>query len=163
MKRHVVSSIGIALLLSGCISYSDKPTQLMVDQQLQKTKKLVSFSSDIAAHELTNRALKSSCGSESKTFSTVSAIPGVGHIGVANKYDYSVDHGTWPDGTMWVALRTDGMFHGTPMGYRLSPTASGGTDVVVYAADKRKLGEIKERVEAGSLFCEWGKYSYPYD
>jgi hypothetical protein len=153
--------MAMALLLSGCISYTDKPTQLMVDQQLRKTKKLVSFHSNIAALELKSRALNRNCGTESKTLTTLQPT-GSGFVGVTSKYDYSVDHGVWRDGTMWVALRTDGLFHGTPIGYRLSP-APEGTDVTVYAADKRKNQEIKEQVEAGSLFCDWGKYSYPYD
>lgn len=159
--RFVVSSIAMAMFLSGCVSLADKPTQLMVDQQLLKTKKLVTFHSSIAALELESRALEGACGTESKTFIMLQPT-GSGLVGVTSKYDYSVDHGMWPDGTMWVALRTDGLFHGTPIGYRLRPTPE-GTDVTVYAADKRKTQAIKEQVEAGSLFCNWEKYSYPYD
>lgn len=154
-------SITLAFLLSGCISYADKPTQLMVDQQLRKTKKLVVFQSNISAVELTDRAINKNCGVESKTFSTIQPT-GSGLVAVTSEYDYSVDRGMWSDGAIWIALRTDGLFHGTPIGYRLNPVAN-GTEVTVYAADRRKLQEIKEQVEAGTLFCDWRKYSYPYD
>ena len=149
------------LLLSGCISYTDKPTVAMVDQQLGKPKKLVTFMSERSPLELADLATQKSCGKESKTLTTMQPT-GNGFVSLTSKYDYTVERGQWPDGALWVALRTDGRFHGTPIGYRLKP-AENGTEVTVYAADRRKLAEIKEQVEAGTLFCEWRKYSYPYD
>lgn len=90
--RITTFSIALAFLLSGCISYADKPTQLMVDQQLRKTKKLVVFQSNISAVELTDRAINKNCGVESKTFSTIQPT-GSGLVAVTSEYDYSVDRG----------------------------------------------------------------------
>ena len=39
----------------------------------------------------------------------------------------------------------------------------GGTDVSVLAADARKVDRIKQTVEAGTLFCHWREFDYPYD
>jgi hypothetical protein len=135
----------------------------MVDQQLRKTKKVVKFTSTLSPSEIEVRTLSSGCGGEEKIIGTVvSAGPGT-FIPVVSKYKYSVDHGNWPDGSRWIALRTDGMFHGVVAGLKLSPEANGGTDVSVLAADPRKVGTIKQLTEDGTLLCHWGEVNYPYD
>lgn len=149
-------------LLASCATMSDRPTEVMVAQQLMKEKKLVHFWSSMAADELRQKAVETECGKEVKDLSTVMPVVGVGFIGAAGKYHYTVHSGAQPDGSTWVALRTDGPSHGSPMGYTLSPTSS-GTDVTVYAADKEKLDAIRSHVEAGTLFCHWCDFSYPYD
>lgn len=151
------------VLLSGCISYTNKPTHLMVKQQLRKEKKLVAFRSDVPLLQLARLAVDSTCGKGAKTVSTIQPTGTGGFVGVASTYDHSVTHGLMPDGATWVALRTDGLFHGTPIGYRLKQESAGMTDVTVYAADKRKALEIQREVEAGTFFCNWEKYSYPFD
>ena len=82
---------------------------------------------------------------------------------VSTTYDYTLEVGDWPDGSSWVAVRTDGIFHGSPMGYKLVPQPYGGSKVTVYAADSRKIEAIRQDVESGNLLCDWRSVSYPYD
>lgn len=161
--KHLVAFFAIPLLVSGCVTYRDAPTQKMVEQQLQKTKKVVTFSSALPPQEIEDKTLKSGCGPGDTTLTTlVTPVSGT-YIPVVNKYKYSVDHGAWGDGSRWIALKTDGMFHGVPAGLKLVPRIDGGTDVSVIAADARKVAVIKQRTEDGTLFCHWQEFDYPYD
>lgn len=157
-----LSLLALASVLTSCATMSDRPTEDMVAYELTKEKKLVHFWSSMTADDLRRKAVETECGKEVKDLSTVMPVVGIGFVGVASKYHYSVHSGAQPDGASWVALRTDGPFHGSPMGYTMSPTSS-GTDVTVYAADKEKLDAIRSHVEAGTLFCHWRDFSYPYD
>ncbi len=57
----------------------------------------------------------------------------------------------------------DGMIHAIPSGIKLVPTATGGSEVTVMAADIRKVEIIKKYVEEGTVFCHWREFDYPYD
>lgn len=160
MRRF--TTLLLVTVLSGCVTLADRPTPEMVELQLLKEKKLVEFSSPLSPAEITSRAVASGCGKEQKTLTTVSPVGG-SMVGVTSTYDYTLEIGDFPDGSSWVAVRTDGTFHGSPMGYKLVPIASGGSHVTVYAADRRKTVEIQSGVESGKLLCDWRSVSYPYD
>jgi len=150
--------------LASCATLRDRPTDVMVGQQLAKVKKLVHFSSPLTPEQLREKATQTQCGKETKVMTSIMPVVGVGYVGVGGTYDYTVHSGVLPDGVAYVALRTtNGTLHGTPMGYTMKATEVGPTEVTVYAADKRKVGEIRTHVEAGTLLCHWRDYSYPYD
>jgi hypothetical protein len=149
--------------LTSCATLKDRPADVMVMQELAKEKKLVRFSSALAPEQLRDKATQTQCGKETKVMTSVMPVAGVGFVGVGGTYEYTVHAGEFPDGVAWVALRTDGTFHGTPMGYTMKAVEMGGSEVTVYAADKRKIDEIRAHVETGTLLCHWRDYSYPYD
>jgi len=152
------------LALTSCATMRDRPTDVMVTQQLAKEKKLVRFSSSLTPEQLREKATQTDCGKETKDMTSIMPVIGVGYIGVGGTYDYTVHSGIFPDGVAYVALRTtNGTLHGSPMGYTMKAAGEGRSDVTVYAADKRKTDEIRSHVEAGTLFCHWRDYSYPYD
>ncbi|MEN1942093.1 hypothetical protein WCE34_14065 [Luteimonas sp. MJ204] len=157
-----VAVLVLVAALPGCVTLADRPTEEMVELQLRKEKKLVEFVSALPPAELTRLAVASGCGKDQKTLTTVSPVGG-SMVGVSSTYDYTLEVGDWADGSSWVAVRTDGVFHGTPMGYKLVPEASGGSRVTVYAADSRKIEAIRQGVESGRLLCDWRSVSYPYD
>ncbi|MBL8256810.1 MAG: hypothetical protein JNJ62_09430 [Pseudoxanthomonas mexicana] len=149
--------------LTGCATLRDRPAEVMVVEELAKEKKLVHFSSALTPEQLREKATQTECGKETKVMTSVVPVVGVGFVGVGGTYEYTVHSGVFPDGVIWVALRTDGTFHGTAMGYTMKATEAGRSEVTVYAADKRKTDDIRMHVEAGTLFCHWRDYSYPYD
>ncbi len=156
---------GIAALLmlnGGCSMVSMRPTIEMVDARLKHEKKNVDFISTVVPSVIEERTLKSGCGAESQTISGTAFVPGA-VVPVVSTYDFSVDHGKYADGSIWLGLRMDGPLHGLPSGARLVPRGDGGTDVTVLTADKRKVDIIKQRVEEGTLFCHWRDFDYPYD
>ena len=152
------------LALTSCATMRDRPTDVMVTQELAKEKKLVRFSSPLTPEQLREKATQTDCGKETKVMTSIMPVFGVGVVGVTGTYDYTVHSGTFPDGVAYVALRnTNGTFHGTPMGFTMKAVDAGRSEVTVYAADKRKTDEIRTHVEAGTLLCHWRDYSYPYD
>ena len=84
-------------------------------------------------------------------------------VGVSTTADYVVERGVSPDGSHWIVLRANSTMAGVPAGAKLVARADGGTDVSVLAADARKVDRIKQTVEAGTLFCHWREFDYPYD
>jgi hypothetical protein len=157
-----VTALVLVAALSGCVTLADRSTEEMVELQLRREKKLVEFISVLPPAELTRLAVASGCGKDQRTLTTVSPVGG-SMVGVSSTYDYTLEVGDRADGSSWVAVRTDGVFHGTPMGYKLVPDSSGGSRVTVYAADRRKLEAIRQGVESGNLLCDWRSFSYPYD
>ena len=151
--------------LTGCATLygNDTPTQVMVDAQLKKTKKIVAFQSSLSLQKLKDGLVASDCGNETKTFSNIApAGPGM-MVGVSTTAEYVVERGVSPDGSHWVVLRANSTMAGVPAGAKLVARTDGGTDVSVLAADARKVDRIKETVEAGTLFCHWREFDYPYD
>ncbi len=151
--------------LAGCATLygNDTPTQVMVEAQLKKTKKIVNFSSLLPPQTIEDRLAANNCGNETKTYSSIApAGPGM-VVGVSSTADFLVERGALPDGSHWVVLRANSTLSGIPAGARLTARADGGTDVSVLAADSRKVDRIKQTVEAGTLFCHWREFDYPYD
>lgn len=160
--RVLIMALAV-LGLTSCATLKDRPAEVMVVQQLAKVKKLVHFSSALTPEQLREKATQTQCGKETKVITSVTPVVGAGVVGVSSTYEYTVHSGVFPDGVNWVALRTDGRFHGSPMGYTMKATEAGRSEVTVYAADKRKTDDIRTHVEAGTLLCYWRDYSYPYD
>jgi hypothetical protein len=160
---RLVALIFALSALTGCVTFTDGPTQNLVDRELQKTKKLVQFSSPLTPAAIRDRTVASGCGPGQVTTSGLAApAPGL-YVPVVSKNDFTVQEGSWPDGSLWVVLRMDGMIHAIPSGMKLAPSATGGAEVTVMAADIRKLATIQQRVEEGTLFCHWREFDYPYD
>ena len=163
MKRPLI--LLLTCVLCGCATYygASAPTQLMVDDQLLKPKKLVPFVSRLSIESIEQGLLSSDCGRETTTISSVTSVPSAGMVGTWSTYRFTVESGGWPNGARWVALRVDGLFHGAPAGVKLESRPDGGTDVTAFAADSRKIAAMRERIEDGSYFCHWREFSYPYD
>jgi hypothetical protein len=151
------------IFVSGCASLSNRPTREMVEDELAREKKLVVFVSSLSPAVIEERTLKSGCGVESTQYSNLFPVGAQTYAPVSSGYDFSVDHGMWPDGSRWIALRLDGVFHSVASGAKLVARADGGSDVTVFAADRRKFNLIKYTVEDGRLFCYWRDFDYPYD
>lgn len=150
--------------LAGCATMGDRPTEQMIAQQLTKERKLVHLTSTMSPEQLRQKAVETDCGKETKDITSIMPVVGTGVVGVSSRYEYTMQSGTSPNGDSWVALRTtNGTLHSSPMGYTMKPTDTGGSQVTVYAADKRQLDSIRAHVESGTLLCHWRDYSYPYD
>jgi hypothetical protein len=160
---RLVALIFALSALAGCATLTDSPTQNLVDRELQKTKKLVQFSSSLAPTAIRDRTIASGCGAGQVTSSSLAApAPGL-YVPIVSKNTFTVQEGSWPDGSLWVVLRMDGVIHVIPSGMKLAPSPTGGAEVTVMAADIRKLATIQQRVEEGKLFCHWREFDYPYD
>ena len=104
--------------LTGCATLygNDTPTQVMVDAQLKKTKKIVAFPSSFSLQKLEEGLVASDCGNETKTFSSIApAGPGM-MVGVSTTADYVVERGVSPGGSHWVVLRANSTMAGVPAG-----------------------------------------------
>ena len=161
--RFLITAILVVVCVVGCATFSDGPTQSLVDRELLKTKKLVTFSSDLPASVIRDETLKSGCGAEIRTDSLLTMpAPGL-FVPAMSKNEFSVQEGVGTDGSIWVDLRMDGMIHAISSGIKLVSTSAGGSTVTVMAADKRKVEIIKKYVEEGTVFCHWREFDYPYD
>lgn len=162
--RLVIGSIAF-LALVGCATLysSSTPTQIMVEAQLEKTKKVVVFSSSVASQEIEDLLVNSSCGNETKTFSNMTTAGPGAFVGTSTTAKFSVERGVLPDDSHWIVLRARSGMSSVPAGVQLVARSDGGTDVRVLAADSRKIGQIKQTLEDGTLFCHWREFNYPYD
>ena len=135
----------------------------MVETQLQKKRKLVAFSSRLSPETIEERMINNTCGAGTETAYSVMPTGSGLALPVASSYNFTVERGVWPDGSRWVALRMDGLLAATPAGVKLTPRADGGTEVIVLAADRRKLERIEQTVDDGTFFCHWREFDYPFD
>lgn len=163
MKSLTAPLIVAAFTVSGCASMANRPTQQLVEAELSKERKVVTFTSDRSVAELENQIVKSGCGPGKVSQSGVyGAGPGV-YVPVSSSSTFTVDRGSFSDGTRWVALRNDGVMHMVASGVVLSGRDDGGSSVRVLAADARKVDLIRRYVEDGTVFCHWREFGYLYD
>lgn len=150
---------------SGCASFSNRPTSVMVQSLLATERKVVTFTLAGAPKAIEQRIIQraSACvEGVLKSSGVVPAGPGV-LVPVSSSMHQRLEEGTDADGSRWLALRMDGLIHAVAFGLRLRSQDVDSVEIKAFPADHRKPGRIKELVASGEIFCAWREVSYPYD
>lgn len=165
IKARKFAAVAIAsLATAACASLANRPTADMVAAELSKSRKIVqvrvSGSSAALANQLEAKG-KLCTGSDVRASSVASS--GTGYVRVSSTVRQRIDRGSGTDGSLWLALRMDGILHAVAFGVSLQASADGRIDAKAFPADSRKVPEITAAIESGNLFCMWRDFSYPYD
>lgn len=162
MSSRCLCTVLAALVISGCASMSNRSSADLVNAELAASKKVVTLSSDKSPEEIQRAIAESSCGGGTQRMSSLAYAGPNTYVPVSSSMTFSVEQGEFGDGRKWSILRGDGVLHMAASGIVVAPADSGST-IQVLKADRSKAGQIKESVEAGTIFCRWREFDYPYD
>lgn len=168
LDRGYFRILPVFLLLvvsSGCVSFSNRPTDVMVKSLLDTERKVVTITLADSAEAIKQKITQRAAGCVEgvlKSSGVVPAGPGV-LVPVSSTMYQQLEQGRDADGGHWLALRMDGLIHAVAFGLRLQSQEDGSVEIKAFPADRRKADRIKELVASGEILCAWREVSYPYD
>lgn len=154
--------IVVSFFIAGCAGMVNRSSVDLVSSELSKTRKIVSFESHLSPDSIQERIRASGCGERVAATSSIAPVGAGLYVPINSRVVFSVDQGDYQDGRKWSVLRVDGTVHSVASGVVLTQTPYGSL-VQVLAADKRKVEDIRSKVESGTIFCHWRDFDYPYD
>jgi hypothetical protein len=159
---RIIFPILALFILNGCADLQNRPTSILIRASLAKPKQTIVLDSRKTPSELIALLTQGDCASGLRTTSGTAVVGANSYAPVRSSVYFSLENGKNADGSVWIGLRMDGMIHVLAAGMELRPN-NGGTQITVTKIDKTKSASIQREIEAGSYFCDWRSYDYPYD
>lgn len=173
MRICIALQLAIAFVLAGCAanikSGRNVSTLSMLVADREHTKHQVPIHSTRPAQAIIDKLIAetSKCLEPVTKDSADASVPTYGiSFTMHFTYDWRLEEVRTQEGH-WLALRLEQRgwipTNAVPIAIEFKPAADGGSDLMYYRGDIRKAKTIAQRIEDGTVFCNWRDVGYPFD